>query len=328
MMLDWRSRFVPVITGVLLAGALVYDLSKGEVRINRVKVRYGTAKQSFGVVPHPIEMLRADRIMRNVLLISGSPHKEQELYGRLERKLKEKWRRKSIARLFGYIDDPEEAVLLAVLLDRTAEVRSRLKRRYILPDSFVFAALNNEGKVFSSFSDDREILIGHGYAETGLDWFGSEFFQLRVYGLLDNAFSDLFKVTIDTNELNQTVPTAVFQHMGAMFEGFAATLVNRQRMVREACRSAGISVSLMSDEELLFWTYLFFNAGGGYGYKLIQRLGTREALLSYFHTRRVAGAAGNAFVVLAAAEWLERSGAFDMNPEGNYWWSRSPANLD
>lgn len=319
----WLEQWLlPLLFGSLLAGALYFDISYDPAISKKTKkIRYSNAARYFGVLPGPVYMLQALQIRNNVTRISRSAGKNEELYNRLESGLRRKWGRKKIARLFGYIDEQHEAVLLAVLLDRLDRVLHRLKRKYLLPAAFVFSALNNEGKVFAAYSDQGEILIGHGYAETGLDWFGSEYTQLRQYGLLDRSFSEKFVVVSETNELNQRVPTAVFKHMGAMFEGFAATLINRQRMVRSICLQNNIPFEKLSDEEVLFWTYFFFNAGGGFGAQMITKLGSLDAMREFFSKRDVEGPAGNAFVVLAAAQWLKRSGAFDLQPEGRYWWS-------
>ena len=90
-------------------------------------------------------------------------------------------------------------------------------------------------------------------------------------------------------------------------------------MVRD-CQKLGIREPLGHDV-LLFYTYLYYNAGRTYGRRLIKRLGSLTALRLFMYGNNRGGPQNNAVTVMAAGEWLRLSGCFDLSPSGRYWWS-------
>ncbi len=264
----------------------------------------------------------ARRIVENIQSISGSADKQEFLYATLESQLKDKYSRSSIPKLFGFVDDHKEGALLASLLQAAERVRSRVDDSYFLPDAFLFAGLNNEGHIFDTYSNHGTVPGLNGFSIGGLDWFGGEYSHIRDAGFLSGDFESKFTVSYTTNEKGESVPTANFNNVDAVFEAFAATMLYRQHRFLKDIQNEGIGQDDISREEILFWTYFYFNGGEGKGRRVIRKHDSLEEMKDFYkNSSGVSGVSGNCKVVLSSQEWLERSGSFDLSPEGTYWWS-------
>lgn len=282
---------------------------------------YSATERNFGMKLTPVIISYARKVVDNVRRISSSEKKDRYLYGKLMREISNRYNRKRIPSLFGFLDEEEEGWLLGVFLQAAARVRSRLPRSVYVPDAFLFAAMNNEGRIFADYSDFGRFYDLNGYANAGLDWFSREYLELRRLGYLRPSFAGQFRPSIRTNELKERVPTADFFEVAALFEAFIAVLAHRQVELVADCRRYGIDPGEFEDSVLLFYTYLYYNVGRGFGQRLVRRLGSPAALLDFIHNGPKYPARGNAVTVMTAYEWLDRSGAFDRRPEKRYWWS-------
>jgi len=281
---------------------------------------YTNTRVFFGVVLSKEIILKTRKIVRNGAAISSSSGKQRYLYQELLGKLSRRYSRRRIPALFGFIDEEEEGWLFAVFLQAVDDVKSRLPEEILLPESFLFTAINNEGRIFSDYSDFGKVNDLNGFANAGLDWFSREFVLLDRLGYLPPSFRDKFEPTVRTNELGRRVPTADFFEVYSLFRAFVAVMANRQRRVVADCRALGIFKPL-GRESLLFYTYLYYNAGRTYGRRLLRRLHSLKRIRGFVREKNHGGPHNNAVTVIAAAEWLRLSGVFDLHPEGRYWWS-------
>ncbi len=267
-------------------------------------------------------IIRSRKIIENTQRISKNKLKNKFLYSLLETQIKKKYKPKTVARLFGFIDEEREGVLLAVFLQANYRVRRRLSPHYVLPNSFLFSALNNEGWVFADYSNYRTLHNMTGFGNLGLDWFGSECKYIIDEGFLYGEFKDKFSITTNTNEIGQMVISAHFDNVDTSFEAFAATMAYRQKALIRDLKNQGIEFETLPREQKLFWTYYYFNGGPGNGAMAIKQFNTLKKLSGFFHKRTQKGPKGNALIVISTMHWLEKSGVFNYWPEEKFWWSR------
>lgn len=282
---------------------------------------YEETEKNFGMRLSPPVISYAKRVVDNVRRITESRDKDRFLYKELYTRISKRYNRDKIASLFGFLDEDQEGWLLGVFLQAVALVRRQLPADTYLPDPFLFAALNNEGRLFADYSDFGKIYDLNGYANAGLDWFTREFRDLRRMRYLPASFKNRFYPSSRTNELGELVPTADFYDAASLFMAFTAVIAKRQLEFKRHCRQLGIDVTTLDPEALLFYAYLYYNAGQGFGRRLVFRLGTGAALEKYMYSGPGHVARGNAVTVMTAYEWLYTAGAFEREPQGRYWWS-------
>lgn len=256
------------------------------------------------------------QIVDNGRRIRESPGKQENLYGKLEQRLKKRFPLITPIKLFGFIDEPKEAEDLARIYNAREKVLARAKKDGInFPVSFIVASLCNEG-----YSLDGSSSL-NGFDNFGLDTFGSEFDNIATRGYLPEDFKNKFQVSENINELGQRVKSAEFKSKSDAFEAFTATLAHRQYLFFEDLRKNKINPKKIPQEQKLFFTYKYFNGGPNSAEKLLRKKSGKE-VDRFFKRVMTYGSTGNSYVVLSGSQWLEASGATDPNPEGKYWWSK------
>ena len=222
--------------------------------------------------------------------------------------------------MFGFIDEEREAENVAMLYKAREEVLSRAKKDGIdFPVSLIISALSNEGH---SLDVDRpNIGTNGGFHEYGLDTFGSEFKYIVKRGYLPESFKSQFEISVHTNEKGKKVKSANFKTKQDAFYAFTATLAHRQYLFFEDLRKYKIPVNKIPTEQVLFFTYKYYNGGPDSAERLLNK-GSVEEIDRFFKRVITRGSTGNAYVVLSGSQWLELSGATDPNPKGKYWWSK------
>ncbi|MBI2145876.1 hypothetical protein HYU22_00875 [Candidatus Woesearchaeota archaeon] len=258
------------------------------------------------------------QIFENGRRIREHPQKRPQIDG-LEKRIRGQFPLITPPRLFGFIDEPREAENLAQLYQARARVLEKSRKDHIeLPMSFIIAALCNEGH---SLDVDRNSSATGGFANYGLDTFGSEFTKIAARGYLPDSFRNRFRTSEHFNEQHRRVTSANFERKEDAFEAFVATLAHRQYLFQEDLGRNGINVEAIPREQILFFTYKYYNGGPNSIERLLQRK-SAQALDAFYQRTITIGSTGNAYVVLAGHLWLEQSGATDPHPEGKYWWSR------
>ena len=259
---------------------LIYrsETARGDIPPRRFsRSGYAGTASAFGLEISPEVIKQTRRVISNTKAISSSPFKNLFLHRGLRGSISKKYSRPAIPSLFGFIDEEEEGWLLGVFLQAAHSVRACLPEEIVLPDWFLFSAINNEGRIFQEYSDFGRISDLNGYANAGLDWFSREFLLLERLGYLPPVFRNDFTASVRTNELGKPVPTADFFEVASLFKAFIAVMANRQRVMVRDCRKAGVQGRFHRD------TLLF------YSLSLLQcRQGVREA--SCEKTEKHAGA--------------------------------------
>lgn len=256
----------------------------------------------------------AMQIVDNGRKIRESPGKQENLYDRIEQDLRKKFPLISPPRLFGFIDEPREAENVAMLHNARERVLSRAKKDGIdLPMSFIIAALSNEG---FSLDVDRGNSYNSGFGVYGLDTFGTEFNRIVERGYLPASFRNKFTIAEHTNEAGRRVKSADFTRKQDAYEAFIATQAHRQYLFLE-----DLSKNKIPKEQVLFFTYKYYNGGPNSSEGLFKKMSVSE-IDRFFKRVMTYGSTGNAYVVLAGSQWLELSGATNPNPQGKYWWSK------
>ncbi|MDP3734057.1 MAG: hypothetical protein Q8R37_02420, partial [Nanoarchaeota archaeon] len=257
------------------------------------------------------------QIVENGRRIREHPHKRIQIDG-LERKIREQFPLITPPRLFGFIDELREAENLAQLYQARARVLEKARKDNIeLPMSFIIAALCNEGH---SLDLDRRSSATGGFANYGLDTFGSEFTKIAARGYLPDSFRNRFMTSEHFNEQHRRVTSANFERKEDAFEAFVATLAHRQYLFLDDLERKGIDATAIPPEQTLFFTYKYYNGGPNSIERLLQKK-SAQALDAFYRRTITVGSTGNAYVVLAGHLWLEQSGATDPHPNGKYWWS-------
>ena len=257
------------------------------------------------------------QIVENGRRIREHPQKRTQIDG-LEKRIREKFPLITPPRLFGFIDEPREAENLARLYQARERVLEKSRKDHVeLPMSFIIAALCNEGH---SLDLDRRSSATAGFANYGLDTFGSEFTKIAARGYLPDSFRNRFRTSEHFNEQHRKVISANFERKEDALEAFVATLAHRQYLFLEDLQRNGIDAIAIPPEQKLFFTYKYYNGGPNSIERLLQKKSV-QALDAFYKRTITVGSTGNAYVVLAGHLWLEQSGATDPNPDGKYWWS-------
>lgn len=257
------------------------------------------------------------QIVDNGKRIRESPGKQENLYDIIEQSLRKKFPLITPPRLFGFVDEPREAENVAMLYAARERVLSRAKKDGIdLPMSFIIAALSNEG---FSLDVDRGNSNNSGFGVYGLDTFGTEFNRIVERGYLPASFKSRFTIAEHTNEAGRRVKSADFMKREDAYEAFIATQAHRQYLFFEDLRKNKIPRSKIPKEQVLFFTYKYYNGGPNSAEGLLRKRSVSE-VDRFFKRVMTYGSTGNAYVVLAGSQWLDMAGALDVNPQGKYWW--------
>ena len=177
-------------------------------------------------------------------------------------------------KLVGYFDDRSEERLINAYAE-TFKKYPGLDRNLIIAGSANEGFMN--GFVDNSYythPDDRV----SGFFALGLDHFGEEVDGLKRGGCgrnldepcLRSDFSE-FDIDNHVNEKSESVVSATFNNMEAGLEAQASrTLRSRDQFLYDA-RSLGINTGKMTNKDIAFWTYRYYNSGEKNGKVFLSR---------------------------------------------------------
>ncbi|MBI2653671.1 hypothetical protein HYX02_02555 [Candidatus Woesearchaeota archaeon] len=180
----------------------------------------------------------------------------------LQEEARRKWGLTGVT-FFPYLDDHREAPILRGLSTNCGRLN--------LPLDFCTAVAFNEGLhlwMDSIFYIDPKAEVS-GFFALGLDTFGSEVETLKRGGYLRKDFSE-FKVSEAENEQRQKVKTATFKNIDVALEAFAARLKWTRDNVLKDAASRGYK---LNQDQLDYWTYIYWNCGHGCGTQRLRREG-------------------------------------------------------
>ncbi len=120
-----------------------------------------------------------------------------------------------------------------------------------------------------------------GFSELGVDTFGTRVEGLKKRGLLRQNFAEGvdYLTMPDTNEKDEPVVSASFPDLARGLEALASMIAaERQQFLVDARRVLGADrAEHLTDEQLFFFTYVYFNAGPLGGRRLLERRGLNAA---------------------------------------------------
>jgi len=98
------------------------------------------------------------------------------------------------------------------------------------------------------------------YNDIGMDRFLKEKYRLKEYLPDDLNYSTRGTIA---NEKGEIVSVAVFQNIESAIAALGAMLADRRRSVEMDLYAFGLSPPSSQSDELLYWTYVYYNAGSG-----------------------------------------------------------------
>ena len=135
-----------------------------------------------------------------------------------------------------------------------------------LDPMFLLAALFEEGlgNVVDKIKKHPKAHI-NTYYDLGMDRFTKELPTLKNQGLLPKGFTQFSTKGQPQigNERNENVQVAQISGLEQSVRAFGAMLANRERLVEKDLKALGVDRQTVSDEQLEFWTYVYYNAGSG-----------------------------------------------------------------
>ena len=111
-----------------------------------------------------------------------------------------------------------------------------------------------------------------GFYALGLDTFGTNAKVMRNLGYLPKDFvqEEKYKVSVHHNELGEEVNSGVFSNFREAFVAKASEYAwRRDAFLKKDVSDLGLSWEALSQDEVDFWTYVYYNAGIGTGKKML-----------------------------------------------------------
>lgn len=106
-----------------------------------------------------------------------------------------------------------------------------------------------------------------GFALLGVDHFSDEASILKAGGFLRQDFKEgrEYRPTIRINEKKKKVQSDDFSNFKVGIEAAGARIAWSKYLFLRDIKSLGVQESSISDDQIFFWTYYYFNAGSGNG---------------------------------------------------------------
>ncbi|MCX6815294.1 MAG: hypothetical protein NT120_00385 [Candidatus Aenigmarchaeota archaeon] len=119
----------------------------------------------------------------------------------------------------------------------------------------------------SSTKTSNVWLPGFGYL--GVDHFSDDAPILKQGGFLRQNFNEgsEYIVTSNENELNKLVKSANFNGFKNGIEALGARVAWTKYMFLTDVKNMGVDTNSLTDDQVFFWTYYYFNTGQGNGKK-------------------------------------------------------------
>ncbi len=117
----------------------------------------------------------------------------------------------------------------------------------------------------SDAQSSREV---SAYTEMGLDTFANEITELKQGGFLRQNFDENIEYYIPGysvfNERNEEIKPVYFYNKRNALYAFAARVAWAKHLFLEDIKALGVSESSLTEDQIFFWTYAYFNAGHDY----------------------------------------------------------------
>jgi hypothetical protein len=140
-----------------------------------------------------------------------------------------------------------------------------------VPADFIYIGAVAEG--LDRLIKEKGVKIGvvNGFAYLGLDTFGSDDDTLRSLGYLPADFvkGDQYTTQFNVNEKKVKVESGVFNSIEYAFTAKAAEYAWRQQLFFEDAQTMGVDAKTLSQDEVMFWTYVYYNSGQGNGKEML-----------------------------------------------------------
>jgi hypothetical protein len=162
---------------------------------------------------------------------------------------------------FNYIDEVTEAKLIDAILHASDQVSDNPHGITVSPELlFIMSMIEGLDLWMDNFYYTKQDSKISGFSYLGLHDFDSEVTTLKNLGFLRRDYSG-FTIQTSTNRRGERVASAVFDNIDIALEGMAAEIAYRQYLFLQDARAAGYNINDFSEEEKIFWTYLYFNPG-------------------------------------------------------------------
>ncbi len=210
--------------------------------------------------------------------------------------------------IFGWLDEPKKEGRIIEALKYTSENSG-------LSPYFLTAAAFNEGLnehiELGYYENQNKEISGKGFL--GLDYFGSESDELKRRGFLRKDFRE-YESNYLINEKGEQTTSANFQNINYGLEAFAAALSKRRADFLNDAKNLGYDLKTLGENQINYWTYLYYNCGEGCGRDRIKRngldlpknpgtqgIGTNPSRDPNYNSKRV----------LATTELIKKAGLFE-----------------
>lgn len=183
-------------------------------------------------------------------------------------------------RYFGYLDEKGEQALAEAILEGSRRANGNPHGVSVDP-AFVFTVAMAEGlnlwmnvNYDGNYPNWMESAVD-GYQYVGLDWFKREQKELKSGDFLRSTFQGFREDRWVSNEKGERLKVGVFYNLSDAMEALAATIAYRKWLFLEDARKflGEQTVGELTEAEINFWTYIYFNPGPGFGMEQLQSKG-------------------------------------------------------
>jgi hypothetical protein len=178
-----------------------------------------------------------------------------------------------------WVDDPSDVNTAQAVLDATGG------KTDIRP-AYLYTIALGEGLMFylDDANDFQKVDVSmqvNGFAELGTDTFGTSVTELKRKGHVPNWFQEGRDYFLEqsVNEKGETVSSANFANLNTGLIALRGMLADsRQRFMTDAKKTLGpVSARKLTQRQIDYFTYVYFNAGSGFGAKHLKAQGLKAA---------------------------------------------------
>lgn len=204
---------------------------------------------------------------------AGGRLSAEELQSRVT-KLQDTWGVRPL-RWQGWVDDPSEVNTARAILEATAGQTA-------IRPSYLYTIAIGEGLLYYLDASNRFTHVDtsqpvSGFGEIGVDTFATAAEGLKRSGLLPAWFQEGrdYTVQVQTNEKGETVRSADFPDLKRGLIALRAMLADsRAHFLSDAKTALGpVAASRLTQDQVDYFTYVYFNAGAGFGKRHLQSQG-------------------------------------------------------
>jgi hypothetical protein len=178
-----------------------------------------------------------------------------------------------------WIDDPSEVNTAKAVLQATGGQTA-------IRPAYLFTIAMGEGLMFylDPANDFHHVDTSQGidgFQELGVDTFATQAADLKRKGLVPAWFTEGrdYTVTTNTNEKGQTVSSAAFPNLESGLVALRAMLADCQNRFRADVKAqlGPTAAQHLTQDQVDYYTYVYFNAGPGFGAKQLKSQGLAAA---------------------------------------------------